>query len=181
MPELEDLEKTRPVTLPDEGSIITYFQETEDGLLQLLARKPDGETQVVLTSIGKEDSVDVPEYRRHVQVSQKRFSVKFYVNRRNSAVGESESLDLKPYVSCGASSGTSDTGFRYDFYFYDGPNTMSRILFHDGEYGIFKLKGASYGYGRVKVIVSFPDADPGEIDITLHRDYSKYDLPKQEA
>ena len=184
MPELEKLNTQKPVFEPGDGTIVTYFQKNAEGLLQLVAAKPDGSTQVVLTSIKQEDAPDVPAYTNRVVISKKSFSVKFYVNRHDTKSGESEALDLKPYVSCGSASGTSDTRFRYDFYYYHGVNSLSNVsIFNEGEYGVFKLRRQSaYSTGRIKVIVSYPDAVPGEIDITLHRDYSNYEgLPQTPA
>lgn len=182
MPELEKLNTQKPVFEPGDGTIVTYFQESAGGLLQLVAVKPDGDTQVVLTSIKQEDAPEVPAYTKRVVVSKKSFSVKFYVSRYDDKRGESEALDLKPYVSCGNASGTSDTGFRYDFYYYHGVNSLSNVFFNKGEYGVFKLNSFSaYGTGRIKVIVSYPDAVPGEIDITLHRDYSNYERRPQSS
>ena len=175
MPELAKLNNKAPVFTPGDGSIVAYFQETEKGLLQLLARKPDGKTQVVLTSIGKEDPVDVPAYSRKVTISKKDFSVKYYVKRYSMSVyGDIKKLDLRPYVSCGSATGLTDNRFRYDYYFHQNGVIVSGAGVFKDKDGILGPGLIKYGTGQIAVIVSFPDADPGEIFITLIRDYSEY-------
>ena len=180
MPELAKLNNKAPVFTPGDGSIVAYFQETEKGLLQLLARKPDGSTQVVLTSIDKKDPVDVPAYSSKVTISKKNFSVKYYEKHYSQGVyGRIEELDLRPYVSCGSATGLTDNRFRYDFYFHQNGLIVSGASVPGGKDGILGPGAMRYGTGQIKVIVSFPDADPGEIFITLIRDYSNY--RKEEA
>ena len=175
MPELAKLNSKAPVFTPGDGSIVAYFQETEKGLLQLLARKPDGSTQVVLTSVKQEDAPDVPAYSRKVTISKKNFSVNYYVKSNiMGAYGEINKLDLRPYVSCGEVTGLTDNRFRYDFYFHQNGLIVSNASVPRGMDGILGPGNMRYGTGQIKVIVSFPDADPGEIFITLIRDYSDY-------
>ena len=175
MPELAKLNNKAPVFTPGDGSIVAYFQETEKGLLQLLARKPDGSTQVVLTSVKQEDEPDVPAYSRKVTISEKNFSVSYYVKSYiTGAYGEIDELDLRPYVSCGSATGLTDNRFRYDYYFHQNGVIVSGAGVFKDKDGILGPGSMRYGTGQIKVIVSFPDADPGEIFITLIRDYSDY-------
>ena len=163
---------------PGTGDIVTYFTITKDGNLQMLAKKPDGSTSVVLTSIRKEPAPEIPQRVVPVILADKnKFDVKFYMQRTPTGViGYTKALNLRDYVHVYNNADDPNASHLwFDFYLgYRSDPYETSVHLYSTNSGIFELNN-NFPYGTAaRCIVSYPGASSITLFFRIHRDYTYY-------